>query len=445
MEQGRLMSFQRMIEHQLIHANQQRMWTILDRFLQRDIVTQAIKLLMPEKSPVPLIEWQQEERTQKEVWTDGSLRDGMAISAVYWSDSSNMNIAFHAKGDQSVTNAEAQAVEAVLMSVPLNNSIIIYCDSEVVVESVKKCHTWSPGQWAKSKIASNLRRIMSLIKLRRDITTDIQHVYAHLLDNDTKERMEIDDAYKDKMTDRLLKMKLKFPGGKWYRILIGNKMADLLTHMPFPRSENEYSMNGLARYELSNLSGHLVLGNKLHIIKQAMYSAGKEVWKKRCPSRSQYILHNDTDQHLTFRIARPQTFALHDYTHFYHKLWSATLPSLHKISLYMKSNRWMVSLKPTVRTRLQNVYSDLNCRSCKNNNIQVEENTDHFISECPTTLKIHTELTKRILEIMEDITKAPSTGPLPTWFQPRPSRYCPTRAPPNCASSNSPKEWVTED
>lgn len=167
--------------------------------------------------------------------------------------------------------------------------------------------------------------------------------YAHLLDADTEDRCKTDVTFCKKVADKLADMRRRFPE-TWKSVLIGNKRADKLTHYGAEKMAPIDFTKEVQRYELFSVSGDIIQGNKLHVIKKAFDELRLERWKAAQPARAAYLVHKQVDFELTTAQMSPSFFIKKDRTKFYHKLWTSSLPTMHKVSCYLRSERWLDSL-----------------------------------------------------------------------------------------------------
>jgi hypothetical protein len=114
------------------------------------------------------------------IWTDGSLSDGIATSAVWFGPESEYNSVFQPVGSGSVLNSELQAVERALSLAPLEVPVRIVSDSLLTIYILDKAVEWSQKEWIKTCHRSAIRRILKIIvsKKTKNVQVEFVHIYT---------------------------------------------------------------------------------------------------------------------------------------------------------------------------------------------------------------------------------------------------------------------------
>ena len=188
------------------------------------------------------------------VWTDGTLKDSIAHSAIWWSPNNPTNFTFHTNGPQTVFNAELQAIEATMMKLPDQPSII-FSDCLSVVSKIQHLQTEQNKRLLlrTSKYRPTFERILQLQK-QRNHPVEIIHTYSHLLDENAENKVK---DYSRKMQE----MQSKFPHS-WETILFGNQQADSLFQTSISKKTPSIIFPpGLHTFEFCNFRNEPQIGN----------------------------------------------------------------------------------------------------------------------------------------------------------------------------------------
>jgi ribonuclease HI len=232
------------------------------------------------------------------MWTDGSKTKTLnptAHSSVFVAPDSPHNMTFRTTGNQSVFNAEAQAIEFALTIAPIQN-VTIVTDSKSVEEAIKAMKTcinvnrpllpqqhtpeqlWKFIQLAtykyskKHKYAHILQSILLQILMResKQYTVEICHVNSHLLDEQMGEptNLSLDEqAYKMKHMHELY-------SHNTIKYLTGNYWADKQLSQPIIQSRyRQINLNSstLPRFIIQNiLTGEYSVGGIKEELKKQM-------------------------------------------------------------------------------------------------------------------------------------------------------------------------------
>jgi exonuclease III len=213
------------------------------------------------------------------VFTDGSVRScGTAVSAAFFDENNVHNHVFRTVGPQTIFNAEAQAVEYGLYTLPITTTVVV-SDSKSLVSSIKKLKSMiaqnkvllpeSPTLQQVQEFASNimykyrkshryasvLQSIIVQILLRQvqGFTTTFVHVYSHLLDHIymPHQKHQMNKQLREKRTQ---KMKDKYKQQATY-FMEGNFRADrLCEELPStaPHCPVQLNSASLPRFILKN-------------------------------------------------------------------------------------------------------------------------------------------------------------------------------------------------
>jgi hypothetical protein len=197
----------------------------------------------------------EQANTTEYVFTDGSLKennkDKVAVSAAFFGDNHKANHVFRTVGTQTVFNAEAQAIEYGLYTLPLNNTTVI-TDSKSMTSTISKIQqtaeqykillpkyaTLSQIQAFAGKIMYKYRKshkyaailqsilVQILIREEQGYTVTFHHVFSHLLDHiylpHKKHHMD-----QEEQQDKMNKMKQMYLENTMF-YLEGNFQADRL-------------------------------------------------------------------------------------------------------------------------------------------------------------------------------------------------------------------------
>ena len=232
-------------------------------------------------------------------WTDGSFfttqnQENIANSSVYFSQNSPYNITFRTTGQQSVFNAEAEAAECALFSLPFTN-ITLVIDSKSLAETLIKLRTVAKTQRQKLKMNSNptveLQNFVKLIMFKYSKThkyaevlqsillqilirehqgysVHILHVNSHLLDTYMGKPPKLTEQVIKK---RFEKMKQKY-GEQTMFLLQGNFFADQQLERPIMQTlyqQVNLKASTLPQFILKDSSDNSIFCNAIkHVIKK---------------------------------------------------------------------------------------------------------------------------------------------------------------------------------
>ncbi len=161
-------------------------------------------------------------------WTDGALKLEIRYGtyAVYLGKKEAKFTAGRIYGALSSFEAELRAVWNVLRSLPLDQSMIIYTDSESVITRITNRRGGDKRKESNERYEAYMQRILKIIREKRNVsaTTDLEFVYSHLLDTNPPTMSEADQKTKE---EKRRKMENKYASDT-EMILTGNQRADEL-------------------------------------------------------------------------------------------------------------------------------------------------------------------------------------------------------------------------
>ncbi len=161
-------------------------------------------------------------------WTDGALRLEIRYGtyAIYLGKSTSKFATGRIYGALSSFEAELRAIWNVLRSLPLDQHIVIYTDSESVITRITKRREGDKRKENNERYEAYMQRVLDNIRKRTQIgaRTDLEFVYSHLLDTDLPTMSEEERKLKE---EKKRKMENKY-ATETDMILTGNQCADKL-------------------------------------------------------------------------------------------------------------------------------------------------------------------------------------------------------------------------
>lgn len=374
------------------------------------------------------------------IWTDGSLRKGEAISAVWFADKSPLNVTFFARGQQQVFNGEILAIEYALATARSRQSVCIVSDSKVSVEAIQKSYQWNRKQWSKCPFSAALRRIMRLCTHRAlaGQNTTFLHVFAHLLDDRTKLDVVCDPNAASEYNRKIAKMQTIAPL-HWQWLLKGNQQADLLTHQQCCNRNIQLGIcEGLPRFTLQHTDGRIMEGNILKEMRLSILACDRKAWYLRAPKQTELIRDIRVDWNATKYPIGETNDPYKTRSSFVHKLYQNLLPV--KRTQHVISRGYYEKQNPECKNndKYLKKYNTTWCNACHFTlDIAISETRQHLFSDCPCALVQNDAMATALLKCA---AKYHYHGTLPWWF----STSCTASAdnsPLTRALLTFPKEW----
>lgn len=265
-------------------------------------------LSLPPLKPIPCLN--SLITTETLAWSDGGKNSSHRFCAGFISDSgkSKTYLRFQIVGPQNSFEAEAQAVEAVLLSHSNTQSLTLFIDNKGLVETLLQIQKQNaPSSQIKPKSIS-IMRIIELMRARQTNRqkTTINHIFSHLLDKPEKE-------LSDKKAKHLKEMKKRYPNS-WHKILQGNQEIDKYISETETQPDEELSplTAGLGNYVLINRKYGAVLENLGRLIKNILLKRMEDSWKRQCPKKTEPRFNPLIDWPKTIQLINdPKYFSEH--------------------------------------------------------------------------------------------------------------------------------------
>jgi hypothetical protein len=315
------------------------------------------------------------------------------------------------RGTQTVNNAELQAIEHALLSIPATMSVIIYTDSAFAISSILIAQGSSDNKKFKLQHRHVVMNIIRLMEIRRTCgaDTNINKVYSHLED--------LSDPKLPKCREAKLKKNLDIMHNRYgeevtKQLIEGNCQADLLakmslndtaplgpelTNMHFNFVLSKQEKAGAKSYVTDNFSGNI----SRIITEKHTQKILKNIGKKN-PMQHANITSDKIDKMFStifktkdFQVEKQKLTlfkAVHD--RFF------TKPRIHK-KIKEEATRYRGSDSPYAKY-FSNKYShivDEQCVFCKRN---IEEGKHMFNLECCRWRSDNATLHEKVKEALVD-------------------------------------------
>jgi hypothetical protein len=156
-----------------------------------------------------------------EAFVDETENDGQVGYGVFFKKNSMFNFFDRVYGFQTIGNATLQAIEQVLVTVPLDAPFTIYIDRESICKLMNKLPL-KQKDIMKVKDATMIKKITELLK-ERQAPTYFKHIYSHLKVKGTETEKQL-----QKKNKRLNIMLENYGQTRTMRLIEGNHQADRL-------------------------------------------------------------------------------------------------------------------------------------------------------------------------------------------------------------------------
>lgn len=349
------------------------------------------------------------ETHQGQVWqnkwiayTDGGLREGkpQATSAAWFGKDSPFNRSFPTWGEQTIGNAELQAIEYVLHVTPRQQNLLIVPDSQYAIDICDHCI--EPTEWKRLPNALTLKRIHDLLHTRRasGALTAFQKVYSHIAEKlkgkDEQLKMRVIKHYQalEKTYGKELALQMKH----------GNHQADMLAQTEYQPREHRVLLTGGPRFQLTQK--HIqITKSAIKAYKYYLQSRREKHWTERKGKRSKH--HRPPfDTARTIKSMRSTDMRDNSLANYMHKVLQSNLYTRaiekhiadtmpddpeNEHSLYMKA-----------------VYSNQHCAFCR------AKETNAHVAECEQHEESRNGTWTEICELVASAGGNPNM--LPDWF-----------------------------
>ena len=343
-----------------------------------------------------------------------------ATSAVWISNTSAFNISFRTWGEQTVNNAELQAVEYALRVTPRQQSIVIVTDSEYTKTMCER--DISLHQWKHLHNSLTLQRIHSLLDERRQAgtTTEFLKVYSHI-----QARLAgSDEELKKRILAHHRELASKY-GQELERLFVhGNEKADELTSHHHPSQRHTTLLAGGPRFQILNNRVQMSKA-PFKAIKQELHNRRALKWVSKEGKRSRhYSEHYDYER--TIRPIASNNIEDDSLANYMHKVLQGAL-NVRDVEFKIAAQ-----MQPEHKHHeyMQTIYDNPWCMHCASEGRQKTETFEH-VTKCPQHNEIRAKLKHQISERVRIAGGNPAL--LPTWFScPNPNQPVRNRNRPAC-------------
>jgi len=352
------------------------------------------------------------------VYTDGScnnnkedLRSGYGISISKIDNKDNIQM--RTRGEQTVNNAEIQAVEHVLLIWPIDKNITIWSDSEFVLHTCNTYKNKKEKEKRKLKYKDIFDRIDKIVKMRIETgaKTEFRRVYSH-----TKDIKEINTTIKikNKRYETLVKhyeQMIKMYGAEVTNIIVdGNERADTLANYALGREtyklpsvtpeHGEYVILPIKKKRKSKIKERVILDQVKEGLKENIYEQRKKKWlnyiKKEHESKFKEMTAEEIDWEASTQIYKIKSSKYEKKKNMIYKLQHD--------KFFTKPKAMAKIIEEMSKERIgwyNNKYGNmknLECVYCK----RKIETVEHMVEECEWKEEIREELDENIINAIKE-------------------------------------------
>jgi hypothetical protein len=345
------------------------------------------------------------------VWTDGSVKDDITKSAVYFNKKNPHNTVITVPGQPISQVAEAHGIELALYLTPTNTSLIIFTDSKSTIDAIMNFKSWSHKRKQQSPILSCLTRITNQLALRTShhTTTNFEHVPSHIQTKYNAAKKQGRQAYK-KHLNKIAKYKRHF-GELWQIVINGNEKADELFTTQESTLPTHTHLPHHTRYTLQNKDHNTLEGSPLRITKNILQERIRTKWHTGSTERTKAEKNDNIHPNLPW-ITSPK---LQDTAHladWWHKVEQKLISSVSKYHRTWTNLRGAANTDPFFSKYGEYVFNDSKCTLCPGKHT---DNFMHTMTSCNAGKQHDDTLLHEINKIIQEHN--PQWPPnYPLWF-----------------------------
>ena len=337
--------------------------------------------------------------SSEELWlfTDGSLKDNLAG---FGASINGLSIWGRATGQPSILNAEAQAVRAALSLLPPEYKSRLFVDNETLFHYLTDFQAIAPISWEKVAF----RSVMHDIKCR---ILSFPHLSVEWYPSHATEKL----ASNSKLTPKIRTLR-RFWGEKYTIIESGNDHADALANLgrSLPLEDEIPTTPALQLWtDTFQIEGSISKSIRdlftQKMINEISSLSNGFIWS--CPN-----------------ILWPLSALPLNHTGNRYNLLTSFMLKFRTNTLAVKALMFKISQKHHVeKVKLNALYSDPFCESCKRHNQLIPETLQHLFIDDRRAASLHAILWRKIIslihsEIPSDLRNLPNNhlNYLPCWF-----------------------------
>jgi len=325
-------------------------------------------------------------------WTDGSLKNGKAGSGLTFG-TYGPHLAIPSDFDDSVLYAELKAIELATHSVQ-NATLRIFSDSQSAIKAVKNFNKWKNTKRKCSRHKEILKRIHFYIN-KHNINLKITYVPSHFL-----RKYKKGGETAEKVLTHVNSLIEKFGPETTEKILRGNDKADNLAEEGRKITPLKATVPGGCDHLIFFHNNEYVKGSPHIHLERLLNEKIEKTWKRNHKESNRTDVDKESS-HIVFQS--PPTLANKE-KNFLTKVRQGCLPTRANIHRMKPSNN------AEYKVTWDKYYSSPKCIFCNENK---DENTNHFLLECPYWELDRERLTTTINDTIDKhITQE---KPLPNW------------------------------
>jgi ribonuclease HI len=336
------------------------------------------------------------------ICTDGSLKENSAGAAVWLNNKWNKSL--RVEGEQSILNAELQAIEWALNNVPISWKVKIATDSKNAINNINKFSTLASNKRHRCAAVSTLTRLTDSIRKRVEAggAVHLQHIYSHV-DHKLKAAKRKSQKDEAKWQNKIEACKQSW-GALYETVRKGNDKADWLANQGRMKLQSlkDECLLGSPRWVVS-IKGMQVDGNLMRAIKLALKSIDRNKVLKD-ESRYKAMLDPSVLQDCLAKRFSAQRFRHDKVNNWWFRMITNNLANASRFSHWVKED-----MDPSDR-----LYEDPHCQECKMTGALVKDNISHML-QCPSERAYDDILCRRINKVINTMATQQSET-LETWF-----------------------------
>ena len=338
------------------------------------------------------------------IYTDGSVKNQTdATSAVWISENCPLNISFRTWGEQTISNAELQAIEYTLRVTPRQKHLLIITDSAYAKTMCER--EIKPNEWKHLPNGLTLRRIHKLLEQRTEASahTKFEKIYSHIavrLKGTNEPLIKRIQTHYNALVD-------KYGQSVTRDLVTGNEAVDKLADKMHPNRKHITLLTGGPRYQLLHSKVQLSKA-PFKAAKQTLAEVRQRLWIGRKGRRSRHLTPG-YDYKRTVRAITSDRIEDDSTANYMHKVLQGAL-NVRDVEYKIASN-----MKPENEHLgyMTAVYDSPNCAYCHTLDRTRVETFEH-ICRCPQHSTQRNDLWATIQQSVTDAGGDPNL--LPTWF-----------------------------
>jgi len=359
------------------------------------------------------------------IFTDGSLeknRESMG-SALIIGEHNSETKTFEISGPLNSLEPELQAIEIALLSINLQNKIIIVTDSKSAISLLINFHHYKTSQVLKTTNRTTARRIFRHItkdgnkkfKQVKSLSTQIDdnviglyHLHSHLIENTNK-------ANKHKQIHE------QALGQRLQNVLKKNQMVDKAASEKTrqgKKMEMTLLQEGNDLWQLMDrITDEPIFKKVKNTIYDKITETGINNTLRKNKKFSSRFLHTEVSTQLTtlsFKSNNPNHGNIAD---FMHKVLERSLPTRKRVFHTLQSQNKKTNENGLPPNKANKVYFDPYCLACAaNHNTSIMEDTKHIFTDCDQYKHINNQLKDKIIQAINKNIQPSKINKIPCWF-----------------------------